>query len=102
MRQTVSKSLEVILQEVIIQLELSEPSVWAVLSPCDVVKMLRDEIATHQESGRLGDPIALASLFAPTGDIQEIAMANNWHAKYLVLSSQFDDAWIKYKLLDYD
>ncbi len=29
-------------------------------------------------------------------------MANNWHDKYLALSSRFDDTRLKYKLLDCD
>lgn len=100
-RQAISRTLEEILQVVIIQLEHSGPSVWAALSPSEVVEMLRAAIATLREGGQLADPVALASLFAPTAEIQEIAMANDWHDKYLVLSSQFDNAWTKYKLLDY-
>ncbi len=101
MRQAILKTLEEILQAILVQLELSEPSVWAALSPSEVVEMLRAAITTLREGGRLTEPVELASLFAPTAEIQEIAMANDWHDKYLVLSSQFDNAWLKYKLLDY-
>jgi hypothetical protein len=29
-------------------------------------------------------------LFAPTGDLQEIAMSNGWHDTYLKLAEEFD------------
>jgi hypothetical protein len=29
-------------------------------------------------------------MFAPTGDLQETAMANGWSIEYLLLSAQFD------------
>jgi hypothetical protein len=43
--------------------------------------------------GRLPDGPSLAVLFAPTGDLQEVAMASGWHDEYLAMSSRFDDAY---------
>ena len=37
------------------------------------------------------DRSQLKLLFAPTGAIQEISMANGWHSEYIELSTRFDD-----------
>ncbi len=50
-----------------------------------------DELISH-----LLDPAANPApefyrvLFAPTGPIQEIAMANDWHDEYAALSAEYD------------
>lgn len=101
MRLAKFKKLEEILQETILQLEASEPSDWAALSPCEVAEMLRKEIAALKKCGKPNQPVVLESLYAPTAEIQEISIANGWTKKYLILSSEFDDAMLKHKLLDY-
>jgi hypothetical protein len=70
----------------------SQNSDWAALSPDQVITILDREMQSLMEDGRLRDKTVLASLFAPTADIQEIAMANEWSDAYLQLSSSFDAA----------
>jgi hypothetical protein len=62
---------------------------WHELSPAEASMDL--EIAIEQLRSRQKiDRKHLEILFAPTGLIQECAMANNWEAQYLKLSEKFD------------
>jgi hypothetical protein len=70
----------------------SRPSDWAALSPADVIAVLDRELQSLADRGRLHDTAELGSLFAPTAEIQEISMANDWGDEYLRLSSGFDAA----------
>jgi hypothetical protein len=43
------------------------------------------------ESDSKPDCRKLTLLFAPTGNLQEMSMANEWAQEYLALSARFDD-----------
>jgi hypothetical protein len=68
----------------------SQESLWAALTPAEIVAVLDGELRSLAENGRLRDKAELAYLFAPTGQIQDISMANHWSDEYLELSSRFD------------
>src|SRR5262249_47800030 len=74
----------------------SEASGWAALTPTEVIAIVEDELQSLVERGRLGDRTRLASLFAPTSDVQEISLANRWGEEYLELSAEFDRALLYY------
>jgi hypothetical protein len=73
-------------------LTVSQESDWAALAPAAVITILDGELRSLKETGRLRDRTELASLFAPTAEIQEISIANRWSDEYLQLSSSFDAA----------
>ena len=78
-----------VLSEIQALLQKSENSDWATQTPEQINALLSAQIENLNQ-GRKVDKEELALLFAPTGDIQETAMANNWSEKYLSLSSKLD------------
>src|SRR5262245_45176590 len=54
----------------------SQESLWAGLTPAEIVATLDSELRSLAERGRLHDKAKLKLLFAPTGDLQEISLAN--------------------------
>jgi len=70
----------------------SEAAHWAALTPAEVMAIIERETNTLTESGQFHDKTELAVLFAPTGDIQEISIANHWSDEYMRLSSAIDEA----------
>src|SRR4030095_6088958 len=70
----------------------SKESDWAALAPSEVIAILERELKSLSESGQLHNKTELASLFAPTAELQEISMANGWSDEYILLSSDFDVA----------
>jgi hypothetical protein len=70
----------------------SQESLWAGRAPAEVAAVLDAELRSLAEGGRLHDKTGLALLFVPTGDLQEISMANRWGDEYLELSGRFDAA----------
>lgn len=80
-----------VLKEARRHLGQSEESAWAALTPHEVVALLDREIASLESDQRLVNPVELASLFAPTAEIQEISMASGWGDYYLELAAHFDD-----------
>ena len=81
-----------ILEQVRPLLEASEESIWTALTPQQVIALIDEEIAQLRSKGHFKDRVKLASLFAPTAEIQEISMANGWGGHYLELSTRFDTA----------
>ena len=69
----------------------SEASLWSSRRPSEVAKTLEGEIA-EITAGRHPNSLELRVLFAPTGAIQEIALANGWSERYMQLASGFDTA----------
>jgi hypothetical protein len=63
---------------------------WPDEDPTQVAQEL-DEIISHVLRPD-SCPVPKHALidFAPTGPVQEIAMANGWHDAYLVLSEEYD------------
>lgn len=88
----IARDLVPILVELRDLLAVSAESDWAALTPAEVVAILDREISALKNTGRLADEVELSSLFAPTAELQEISMANGWSARYLELSSRFDEA----------
>jgi hypothetical protein len=70
----------------------SKESDWGALAPGEVIAILERELRNLHESGQLHSKTELASLFAPTAELQEISMANGWSDEYIRLSSAFDTA----------
>jgi hypothetical protein len=70
----------------------TQSSVWATLTPAEVIAILEREKKSLVDAGRLHDKAELASLFAPTGDLQELSIANGWSDEYIRLASAFDVA----------
>ena len=89
-----SRELAVVLAETADIVRSSHESDWAALTPSEVVAILEREIDALRERGALVNATELSSLFMPTAEIQEIAMANNWSDRYIELSTRFDAAMI--------
>ncbi|MBN1366190.1 MAG: hypothetical protein JW976_15410 [Syntrophaceae bacterium] len=71
-------------------LRRSDESIWTSLSPEMAVEKLKTGI--DRLFGKSETKAAeLDYLFAPTGPLQEIAMANGWHDEYIILSGEWDD-----------
>jgi hypothetical protein len=81
-----------VLRETRTLLASSTESDWAALTPEEVIDLLDRQIASLRAKKRVHDAGELSSLFAPTAEIQEIAMANEWSERYIELSSRFDAA----------
>lgn len=90
--QTPWDTLVAILQETRDLLAQSEESLWAPLTPAEVIAIFDRELAALQASQRFANRIELVSLFAPTAEIQEIALASGWGDYYLEVAARFDDA----------
>ncbi len=63
-------------------LDQSENSDWSSLSAGEIKTILEREIYKIKENQGF-DKLELAVLYAPTSNIQETAMWNNWHEEYL-------------------
>jgi hypothetical protein len=59
------------------------------MSISEIVNVLDRGIKSLESKGELNRE-ELKLMFAPTGDLQETAMANGWSIEYLLLSAQFD------------
>lgn len=70
----------------------SDASNWAALAPAEVTRILEREMKSLVDTGQFHDKTELTSLFAPTAEIQEIALANRWSDEYIRLSSALDAA----------
>jgi hypothetical protein len=68
----------------------SGESIWSADSPEEVVQSLQRQIDALMAGGK-GDRLELSVLFAPTGALQEISMANDWSDEYLARAASFDD-----------
>jgi len=77
------------IQETINYLQKSEDSIWAHRSVSDLIETLEDCMQSIAEDDTLNRE-TLGILFAPTGSLQEIAMANSWADEYLRLSTIID------------
>ena len=64
-------------------------SSWA-----DTAAALRevDELISAMESDRLPSRFSIATLFAPTGPIQEVSISSGWGDEFLSLADRCDDA----------
>lgn len=70
-------------------LDQSKDCDWSRRTVVEIKKLLEAEpqkIRSQQEFNKT----ELSILFAPTGDIQETAMLNGWHKRYLVIAKIVD------------
>jgi hypothetical protein len=77
------------LEETIVFLRRSQSSVWANLSTDEIIQELKSEI-TKAKNSQPNDVQLLASLFAPTGAIQETSIDNSWGDDFLRISGIVD------------
>ena len=82
-------SLVTALERTCALLEHSGESGWSDRTPTEVAKNLRDAIGGLVR-GDAVDHLELRVAFAPTGAVQEIAMANAWHDEYVQLARVVD------------
>jgi hypothetical protein len=69
--------------------QASQDALWASAGVPEIVAVLDRGIELLERGAELNrDELKL--LFAPTGDLQETAMANGWSDEYLLLSAEFD------------
>ena len=58
--------------------------------PIDALETINQAIAYFHEPDKNEIPEMLTVLYAPTGSIQELSMANGWDKVYLKLAEAFD------------
>jgi hypothetical protein len=51
-----------------------------------------DGLIAELKSGRTPDRVRMQTLFAPTGQIQEVSVSSGWGRKFLILAERFDAA----------
>lgn len=70
----------------------SEPTMLTSWTPERTSAALDQAIADVQSQGRISAPHDLVVVFAPTGPLMELAMANEWVDEYMRLAAAFDTA----------
>jgi len=66
--------------------------VWSSWDSRDDALRQMDGFITRVESGDMPARMDLTLLFAPTGDIQEVAESSGWGTEFLALAERFDAA----------
>jgi hypothetical protein len=85
-----------LLNRVIVLLKNSEDTAYAFETVDAGLRICGNELDKLAENGEIAlDEISF--LFIPTGDFQEISLANNWADEYLALASSFDRLNGRYK-----
>lgn len=77
------------LEETISYLKMSQSSDWSNLSVEEIVRRLEREVGKARSLKPM-DVNLLDRLFAPTGVIQEISIANGWGTEFLRISEVID------------
>ena len=67
----------------------SQDALWSSAGVSEIVAILDRGIESLQRGNELNRR-ELRLLFAPTGDLQETAIANGWSDEYMRLSTEFD------------
>lgn len=70
-------------------LKNSEDSDWSSLTAGEIAEILNKELVKIKNNQKF-DKVGIAVLFAPTGNIQEIAMQNDWNKEYFKVSTIID------------
>jgi hypothetical protein len=65
---------------------------WSSWDSCEDALRQVDGLITRIEAGDMPDRMDLTVLFAPTGDIQEVAESSGWGREFLALAERFDSA----------
>ena len=68
---------------------VSQDALWSSAGVPEVVAILDRGIKSLERGNGLNRG-ELKLLFAPTGDLQETAIANGWSDEYMLLSTEFD------------
>jgi hypothetical protein len=63
---------------------------WSSWDNCEDAVRQMDDLIRRVESGDMPDLTDLTVLFAPTGDIQEVAESSGWGQEFLKLARRFD------------
>lgn len=71
-------------------LDRSKEEGWGLEEPREVMQQMDEMIDAIFFEDRRPLPKYWSILFAPTGPLQEISMANGWHDAYLKLSKEYD------------
>ena len=77
------------LKETNLYVRESKESGWDLIDPEEVQSELDQCIRLLSKRGKINF-FDLAVLYAPTGTLQELAMANGWHKQYMKLANRFD------------
>ena len=65
---------------------------WSAWDSRDEALRQIDDLITRVESGHMPAHMDLTLLFAPTGNIQEVAESSGWEREFLALAVRFDSA----------
>jgi hypothetical protein len=77
------------IENAMLMLRKSRPSVWSAFSPGQAIELLEIELNQIQIVQQFNQGL-LQSLFAPTGSIQEISIENDWRDKFIEISKIVD------------
>jgi hypothetical protein len=72
---------------------LTRPGTTTVRSSWDSVAEALEYVSVLKARATVGDPDVIREaklLFAPTGDLQEVAMGSGWEGPYIELATRFD------------
>ncbi len=83
------EELAVLLEMTKRKIDQSEESFWSGLSPADISMDMAIAIESLRDSKQV-DRDQLKMHFAPTGPLQETAMASDWTNEYVEISTRFD------------
>jgi hypothetical protein len=83
-----------ILEQVRRLVSQTDDSPWSTRTLSSVLRTLDKQLACLVSKGRVRwwGRRKLESLFAPTGDLQEVSIAGGWGDEFLALSARFDAA----------
>jgi hypothetical protein len=70
-------------------IELLEDSDWSNFTAIEIKEVLRGELYKIENNQEF-DKLELAVLFAPTSNVQETAIQNDWYAEYLTIAGVID------------
>lgn len=84
-----AKELIEVLRSILEYLTVSEDSIWSEMGVQEIRRKLSSAIEKLEHQKAIC-PSSLKYLFAPTGPLQETAMANEWFQPYIELSNRFD------------
>ena len=91
LRQTPKQKLVSILADTKELVLRSKYHGWLDVNPEEVAHEIDDLISHILQPSQFPLPEFTLALFAPTGPIQEVAIANRWHDAYMILSEEFDN-----------
>ncbi|HZU53068.1 MAG TPA: hypothetical protein VFF77_04180 [Holophagaceae bacterium] len=84
--------LLVMLKEILLRISDSsfDPGCSEFRTREEATKRYEDLLGEVEKGMATGAVRRLRSEFAPTGNLQELAMANGWHGRYMAMAKRFD------------